>query len=77
MAQRSEGVRRILFLLSVLSVIGWISFLGVMSDGFSTVKPIGWLGWLILVGTSVAAYLTPQLIGKLTYWVIDGFKKDK
>ena len=74
MAHRSEGVKRILFLLSILSVISWIAFIGVESDGFSTVNPIG---WLILVGTSIAAYFAPQLIGKITYWVVDGFRKGK
>ena len=74
MAKRSEGVRRIVQVLSVLSVVGWISWLGFASKGFYKVQP---LGWLILLGGVPIAYIIPQLINKVTYWVIAGFKKDK
>ena len=74
MANCSLGVRRIVLVLSVLSVIGWVLWVGIESDGFSQVKPIG---WLIFAGGMVIAYLLPQLLCKVTYWVIDGFKKDK
>ena len=74
MAKRSEGVKRIVLVLSVLSVIGWILWVGIASNGFSQVKLVG---WLVLAGGLVIAYLIPQLICKVIYWVIDGFKKDK
>ncbi len=73
-AERSEGVRRIVFILSLLFVFGWISWIGIMSDGFSGIKSIG---WLIFAGGLIVAYLLPQLICKTSYWVMDGFKKDK
>jgi uncharacterized membrane protein len=74
MVKRSEGVKRITLIASILSVIGWISYVALVSDGFSQIKPIGWL--LLPVG-SVIAYFIPQLIYKTVYWVIDGFNEDK
>jgi|LQYC01.1.fsa_nt_gi hypothetical protein len=74
MAKRSIGVRRIVFLLSLLSVIGWISWVGIQSDGFSGIEPFE---WLIFLGGVVVAYFVPQLLCKVTYWVIDGIEKDK
>lgn len=74
MIKRSEGIKRVTLIISVVSVIGWISYVGVASNGFSQVKPIG---WLIFVGGLFIAYFVPQLICKTIYWVIDGFKEDK
>ena len=74
MTKRSEGVRRIVLIISVLSVIGWISWVAIKSDGFSGVQLVG---WLIFTGGLVLAYFIPQLICRASYWVIDGFKKDK
>jgi hypothetical protein len=74
MIKRSEGIKRITLIISVLSVIGWISYVGVASNGFSQVQP---LGWLIFAGGSFIAYFIPQLICKAVYWIIDGFKEDK
>ena len=74
MVKRSEGVKRITLIMSVLSVIAWISYVGVASNGFSQVQP---QGWLIFVGGLFIVYFIPQLICKAGYWVIDGFEKDK
>lgn len=74
MTKQSEGVRRIVLIISVLSVIGWILWVAVKSDGFSEVKPVG---WLIFTGGLVIAFFIPQLICRSSYWVIVGFKKDK
>lgn len=74
MTRRSEGVRRIVLLLSVTSMIGWSSWVGGQSNWFSEIKP---LGWLIFVGGLIVAYFVPQLSCKVAYWVIDGFGKDK
>lgn len=73
MVKRSEGIKRITLIISVLSVIGWISYVGIASNGFSQVHP---LGWLIFAGGLFIACFIPQLICKAVYWVIDGFKKD-
>ena len=43
MTKRSKGVRRIVLLFSMLFVIGWISWFAIASDGFSQVKPVGWV----------------------------------
>ena len=74
MAKRSEGVRRIVLVLSVLSVIGWITWAGFETSGFYNIPPIGWV--ILLVGVPIV-YIIPQLITKVSYWVMDGFKKDK
>ena len=74
MTKPSEGVRRIVLVFSVLSIIGWVSWVGIVSKGFSQVKPVG---WLVLAGGMLIAYFIPQSICKVTCWVIDGFKKDK
>jgi hypothetical protein len=74
MVKRSEGIKRITLIISVLSVVGWISYVGVVSKGFSQVQPIG---WIFLFGGSFVAFFIPQLISKVLYWVIDGFKEDK
>jgi len=74
MVKRSEGIKRITLIISVLSVIGWVSYVGVASNGFSQVRLIG---WLIFVGGLFIACFIPQLICKAVYWVIDGFKEDK
>jgi len=74
MAKRSEGVKRIVLVLSILSVIGWILWIAIDSDGFSRFQPVH---WLIFVCGLIIAYLIPQLICKSTYWIQDGFKKDK
>lgn len=76
MKKRSEGVRRIVLLFSILSVIWWISWFAIAFDGFHAfqVKPVAWL--VFAVGLFIA-YFIPQLICKAAYWVIAGFKKDK
>lgn len=74
MAKRSEGIRRIVLTLSVVTPICWIVFLAIESDGFAHVPPIG---WLIIVGGAIIAYFIPKLICIVTYWILDGFRKDK
>jgi hypothetical protein len=74
MVKRSKGIKRITLIISVLSAVGWISYVGVVSEGFSQVKPIG---WLIFAGVLFIACFIPQMICKVIYWVIDGFKEDK
>jgi hypothetical protein len=74
MARRSEGVRRVVLLLSVAAVLGWISWVGVQSNGFSEIKPTG---WLIFIAGLIVAYFIPPVLCKVAYWVIEGFEKDK
>ena len=84
MAKRSEGVRRIVFMISILSGIGWISFVGIMSDGFSGFSRVDASGfsqvdpvpWFFLVAGFAVVYFIPGVIGGVVYWVIDGFRKD-
>ncbi len=74
MKKRSEGVKRITLVFSVLSVIVFILGIAIDSDFFSNVPPIGW--FIIIVG-AIVAYLIPQMIRIVIYWIVDGFRKDK
>lgn len=74
MAKRSEGIRRIVMVLSVVTVICWIVFAAIDSHGFSQFTPIDWL--IVAVGAVIACFI-PKLICIVTYWVMDGFRKDK
>lgn len=74
MTKRSEGIRRILLILSVLLVISWTALIGIASDGFSN---INLPGWIVFTGGLVIVYFIPSLIARIVYWVIDGFKKDR
>ena len=76
MQKRSEGVRRIVFLFSILSAICWISWVAIATDGFHTFQanPVVWVGFAVQL---FIAYFIPQLICKVAYWVIGGFGKDK
>lgn len=74
MIKRSEGIRRIVLLISVLFVIAWIFWVGVVSDGFTEIHNYE---WLIFIAGLVFASVIPSIISKITYWVIEGFKKDK
>ena len=73
MAKRSEGVKRLTLLISILSCIGWILFVAI-GRGFSNFHD---RDWFIAIGGLIAAFFIPQLIRIIAYWVIDGFKKDK
>ena len=74
MAKPPEGIKRITFIASILSIVAWISYVATVSNLFAHIKPIG---WLITVVVSLIAYFTPPLICKIVYWVIDGFNTDK
>jgi uncharacterized membrane protein len=76
MKKRSEGVRRIVQLISVLAVISWISFVGWSSKGFKGFN-FDDLFWVFFIGVAIFAFFIPQLISIICYWVLDGFKKDK
>ncbi len=75
MKERSVGVKRIVVILSVLSIVAWVSFVYVVSRGFTDMGTYG--GWLFLSVGIVIAHFVPKLICKVVYWVLDGFKKDK
>lgn len=74
MKKRSIGVKRIVVTLSVVSIIVWVSFMFVVSRAFTD---MGNDAWLALAVGIVIAFFVPQLICKVVYWVLDGFKKDK
>jgi hypothetical protein len=72
---RSEGIRRIVLIASVLSVIGSILFVAIASKGFDA--KVTQMGWVIFFLGIFISYFVPIIIIKIIYWVIDGFRKDK
>ncbi len=74
MINRSEGVRRITFIFSVVALIAWIILVFLSSRGFSMIIGAEWI--IVLVGIPVS-YFIPQLILRLIYWLKDGFAQDK
>ena len=75
MKKRSIGVKRIIIILSVISAIVWVLVIGVVSSAFTDMG--GVVGWLILAVGIFVAYFATQLICKVVYWVLDGFKTAK
>jgi uncharacterized membrane protein required for colicin V production len=43
MQMTSEGMRRLGILLGALASVAWIIYIAVLSNGFTDVKPLGWL----------------------------------
>jgi hypothetical protein len=74
MTKRSEGVRRIVQLISVLCASGWVLVILIGTDLFRRMTT----DQLIISAIGLAiTYYFPQVICKATYWIIDGFKIDK
>jgi hypothetical protein len=67
-------VRRVVLLISVLSALGWVYLIVLASDLF---RRMDFIGLIYLVLGTIVVYWIPQLICRLIYWIIDGFKKDK
>jgi hypothetical protein len=54
----SEIGRRLGIAVFGVSVVGWLAWVGIVSDGFNTMKPIG---WTFLFGLPVAVYFLLRL----------------
>lgn len=76
MKNRSEGVRRIVMIFSILAAAGWILFVAIASNGFSR-REMGFAGWAILIIGTPITFFVPQVISRAIYWVKDGFSQDK
>jgi len=75
MVKRSEGVRRIVLLVSIVATLGWALFVVITTEGFSVkLDPIEW--GIIMAGFLVAYFAAPTT-SRIVYWIIDGFSKDK
>ncbi len=75
MNQRSEGVKRLVTVLSILFVISWVLLVLFSSDGFSRMHRSG--DWLTFIAGIPIAFLIPPLVPKAIYWVKDGFNQHK
>lgn len=72
---RSEGIARLTSIITALLVIGWALF--VINEIYKNLESVPIQGWAIIGGGFFIAYYVPQLICKIVYWIIDGFKEDK
>lgn len=70
---KSEGMRRISIVLSMVSVLTWFMFVGFASNGFHAGTPFG---WLILFAAPFGAYLLVMALRLLTMWIVAGFRKE-
>ena len=50
----SERARRLSVSLLLVSLLSWVAWVGVASNGFSQVQPIG---WVVFFGAPIATYL--------------------
>ena len=77
MKKRSEGVRRIILLITGFLLLFWgMVVYGILSGvGFAHISP--WEFFCLLVIAPVVCYLVPNLTAKLIYWIVDGFRTDK
>lgn len=55
----TEMTRRLSIALLSISLLAWITWIGIVSDGFSEVKPIG---WLLLFGAPLGTYITLLIV---------------
>ena len=74
MKKRSEGVKRITFLGSIVALITCLIFFLIVTEGFNKVQDVEWL--FILISMFVS-FSIPQIIKRVIYWVKDGFAQDK
>ena len=74
MIERSLGVKRLVLIFSLLSVIAWVIFIISAPKDIDKFNQIEWL--VAIIGIPVAFYV-PQLITIVIYWVRDGFSQDK
>lgn len=68
--KRSNGVRRLFHVISAACALVVGCWLAIDLEGFSYGAPEA----IISILSIGAAYLVPQIILKVSYWVIDGFK---
>ena len=76
---RSEGVRRIVIVCSVVLPVLWVMWaIGAIGEiiGDLSDKEIA---FCILIGVmgSIGFFLIPRAIAKNEYWIIDGFREDE
>jgi len=61
-------------MISVLCSVGWIIFIGIIIIRHGNHNLVE---WIILIVGAIIVYFIPQLIRKLVYWIIDGFRDDE
>jgi len=70
---KSEGMRRLSIVLSVVSVLAWVTFAWVESDGFKLVEP---RDWVFLFGAPFVAYLLVMVLRLVALWLLAGFRNE-
>lgn len=51
----TEGMKRLGIVLGVLATVAWIVSIGVISNGFAKVQPIGWIIFVVGIPVSFGA----------------------
>lgn len=68
---KSEGMRRLSIVLSAVCLFVWFGWIGVVSEGFTKIKPEG---WTLLVAAPVAVYVIILILIRTMAWIIRGFR---
>jgi hypothetical protein len=71
MQMTSEGMKRLGIALGVLASVAWIISIAVLSNGFTHVKPLGWL--IFSLGIPVSFGIMFLVVWGVD-WVIAGFR---
>ncbi len=70
---RSEGIKRVCLIISVLFVVSWIIFVLFETKGFT--RSTSGINWVIIVAGIPISYYFPKSMLKIGHWVFDGFKQ--
>ncbi|BBJ23463.1 hypothetical protein [Candidatus Nitrotoga sp. AM1P] len=71
MYKASVGFHRLGILVGTISVIGWVTYVAIASDGFTSVNPVGWVA-IPTVGLAFFAFGYGIIVG--IHWVKSGFQ---
>ena len=72
MKKRSKGIKRIVLRISILLPLGWIIFIAMDTEFFSSFSV---RESLIVIIIAIIAFLIPQFLRIVIYWIIDGLRK--
>ena len=59
--------------ISWLSTIGLFLIIAIDTNGFAGMNSLK--DWTKVIPLLIACYVIPQIIRKIIYWIIDGFRK--
>lgn len=74
MKEQSEGFKRIVLVFSMGFVLSWVIYAIAETNWFANMNE---RGWIIFIAGIPITYFIPQVIFRVSYWIIDGFRKDR